>query len=681
MKKKNVFGQMSVWLIAFLVLALVFLAVGLGTLGTARSVGKSYTLNAKSSADEKTPCIIIGISEPGHGTEGHVHSDNLYVKRILVNVGTVYAPFGENATLRIARGTSEQSSFTQYVDMPIANPNVETGEGANKVLSARSDLYNWVELEAPDVGWRIANYTHYRLTALDYSVMINEIVFIAQDTSVDPATTVLLDASVSAKSELSFDANAGETAETARLAAEAILDAQRIPPAAQSSFFRFGAEEAYSLMTIKEMRAGGSYNPNYAYRADQVNGPFGIDLLALGTLIFGMTPFGLRFMPFLASFGVLLLGYFFVKKLTGSEKAGFFFAVLYALCGVSLSLGHFGTPLMIGVFFLFLSLYACACFYLDGLKRASRGAAAPLMISGLAAAAAIGCNGAFLIPVLGVVALFVAGLIRQRNRDRVLLAAAIEEAERETAETAPGEEEAAEKPAEKTMAAKRLAADNRFKSALSASTFFSFLVFGTLLIMMLSSLPLYFTYLKIYDDPSAPAKSVFYFLWKAFAGGFAGVNGVGNSQSAWNPFYELFRGTGDLYAVTSAGALIAAAGILAGVAGAVIAIVRLVRHLNDEIYRQDLCGTLLLFFGIALCLVTAAVIRQGGLCFLFCAEVLLFALAARSAVAAESEDGKLGRAARTLKWVFLGLAVVCFLLFAVFVFSIPLPAAFLAKLL
>ena len=65
MKKTNIWNRMSGWLRAFLILALVFLVLGLGTLGSLISTGDAYALTSKSEADGKEPCIVLNVAAPG----------------------------------------------------------------------------------------------------------------------------------------------------------------------------------------------------------------------------------------------------------------------------------------------------------------------------------------------------------------------------------------------------------------------------------------------------------------------------------------------------------------------------------------------------------------------------------------------------------------------------------------
>lgn len=666
MKKTNIWNRMSGWLRAFLILALVFLVLGLGTLGSVTSTGDACALAYQQDDKGNYVGIVLNVNAPdeGHGEEGHVHRD-LYVKEVYLNLGGIYTELGETVTLRIARATTAESSWYNYAEVQFANLYEKVEEGKNSVNPITDSLYNWVKYEVttPD-GWSVSTYSYYKIsvTTPDSAVLLNEVVFVANDRDMSAEgehkpvilNTALYRQATGSGSVLPF----GDEA-------EAIIDSPCIPNLAQSSFFRFGQEEVWSMMTISEMRQGKTYTGGGIYHIDSVYNTLGNDLLAFGTLIGGMSPFGLRLMPFLASFGVLVFGYLFVKLIANSEKAGFIFALLYALCGMSMSLGHLGTPLMIGLFFFVAALYFTTKFFLEGLKEAGFVSAIPVMLAGLFAAASICVNGAFIIPVLGLVALFTAGLVRQVRTTRAALDLAIEEVEAdENAGGTPHTEAGTSEPRKKLAAA--LAA-HRFKGSAAGCSFFACLIMGNFLISVLAVLPMYFPYVKVLDNPANPSRNIFYFIWKAFSGGFVGQNYLALSQSAWNPFYLLFKGTGETFAVTATGSLIAIGALLSGVIGAVLAILLLMSKLDDESFKKELTFLLIPVVGLVLGLVTAT-FAGGSLAFQLLAYLCLFAIAAK---AASEENEKYAKTIKGLSIFCLFALAVCFGLFSVFTFSIP----------
>lgn len=685
MKKKNLWSRLSVYFRAFLIVAALFLAVGLGTLGSVQSVGKSYELPMRQTTDEKEPCVILNVAAP----EGYSAS-KISIREIYLNVGALYTDIGSVATVRIARGTSEESAFSNYTDVKIASvyENVEEG---GKTTATSGALYNWIKVSECGSSWSTSGYTlstysYFKLTARTSNVVINEIVFagVNKDLEEKDQVLMLLPATVNENSVL-YDRESGQAMnasnkEAALKQASAVADAQHMPSLAQSSFVRFTEEETYSLMSLTEMRFGGSYYAGDVYNGDRVYNSLGTDFLALGTAIFGTSPFGLRFFPMLASFGILVFGFFFVRKLLKSDKAGFIFAMLYTLSGVSLSLGHLGTPLTIGLFFFVASLYTCYLFFADGMKKANFKSAVPVLLSGLFAAAAICVNGAFAVPVLGVVALFAAGLVRQMKKRRVLLDLAIAQAEQEEGGLSAAQDDEAA-VSEGRRKAVEIVNEYRYKNSVSAALFAAFLILGTVALSMLGVLPMYFTYVKLYQNP-ASSVNIMSLVWSAFAGGFRGSNAVTLSSSAWSAFYRIFVGTGERYAVTAAGLLPAVAAVAAGAVGLIFAAVRLACILKKKDRAEsdvaELQTVAVLVAGLALSLVTAA-FAKGGLAFMLAAYLFAFALAAYAVVRAEKTEGKCSKAVKAVAIVWLCVLIVCFGLFAAFTFSVPLPASFMTK--
>lgn len=692
-KKAGFWGSASVFLRAFLILAVLFLAVGLGTLGSVHSTGKAFELATQQAGDNKEPCLIIEVSEPGHGEEEHVHR-NLYVKQVYINVGTIYGEIGKSAKIRLGRGTTATAGFGSYVELSVANvyetltTEAKEGEEAETTRTRKDDLFNWLAFDVPAGGWNATTYNFYRLTTLNYNVLVNEIVFVANEED-DSGEPVILKGTVSSSSELAYNSANKETKQDViARAQEALFDAQRIPACSertndegvrtltpvQSSFFRFGGEEFYSLMTLSEMRMGKTYTEGNVYHIDNVSNSLGIDMLALGTSIFGMSPFGLRVIPMLCAFGALLFGFFFVRKLTGSEKAAFVFSLLFVLCGISMSVAHFGTTAMIGLFFYLASLYFCSRFFMDGMKSAKFSSALPVVLSGLFAAAAICTDGAYLIPVLGVIGLFAAGVVRMKKADRARLEVALEEAEEEQKTAANLSE--TELPSEGKRKAEKIFNEGRNKRKISISLFAAFLVFGALLISMLAVLPVYFTFLKYYDDPVDPKLNIFYFILKAFAGGFAGNNEVYGGTAAAGFIRILYHGAGESYAVTATGILPAAAALLAGISGVVYLLVKLFRGFKGEKFSEAVQMIFTLTGGFVLSAV-AGCFAGNALGFLLLCFLFLFALAGYAVQC--GTDDKSGKV-KAFSYVMLALLAICFVLFAVFTFSIPLSGGFLSKI-
>ncbi len=678
-KSPSLWKKLSGWFRAFLILAAVYLAVGLGALGSFASTGGAYALNPQGANDSKQPSIVFSVSNPTEGDK----TVKLSVVRVFVNIAAIYAEEGTPAQLRLGWGYGTDSSFSSndvgYIENFFSTP---PEEGKDEIAAVPNAIGNWVEpFELPEDGNKIDSYRAYRLRTESCGVLINEIVFVGEELDTDGVGTGkyrVVPATIDAShTDLPYDAEGGETKDDALKAAGALLDAQQLPATAQSSFFRFGQEEAYTYMTVREMSMGGSYDVQNIgkYNGDRVYGGLGPDLVALGGAIFGASPFGLRFFPMLASFGTLVFGALLCRRLFKSDKACLVFTLLYTLSSAAFGIGRLATPLSVGIFFFTAALFCVHRFYALGMKKAKLLSAWPLALGGLFTACSILVNGAYVIPAAGIAALFALGMVRQAKAKRYHLDLAIAEAEAEETD-APAEETEGEPHGKAKVAA--VLSEYRFRDTVAPVVFLLSLLLGVFVLSVLATLPASFALVRLYDDPSNPALGVFGLGWKTFASGFTGGNAVANS--GWAYLYETFRGAGTLFAVSGVAMNALAALIaLAGVGYAIYRIVRIaMAGLGEREQRAELRRILVPLAGLVLCLVTAS-FAQGALAFVFLAYVFGFALAAGGAerlltVCAE-RGGKYRKVALGVGISLLVLLALLFLVSVPYVFSIPLPAA------
>ncbi|MDE7158490.1 MAG: hypothetical protein K2N74_02850 [Clostridiales bacterium] len=677
--------NLSVFFRVFLLMALLFFAVGLGTVGSVQSTGKSFVLQSKQANDAEEPFVIFELQLP----EDIESKSKLTVREVYLNVGAIYSETAV-AELRLGRTASVSANTTSASFSTVRADDGSSSGSLNlkllnrfaseqkdeKVTAVEGVEFNW--FKAPFIfkegdSHALSRYSYYCLTAKNCNILINEIVFVGEELDKDNNGTGKLraiEATVNEFSQLPYDTAAGETKEDALKKAAAMVDSPRIPTLSQSSFFRYTEDELYSLMTVAEMRQGNSYLSSSVYRGDKVYNSLGADLLTFGTLIFGLSPFGLRFFSMLASFGVLVFGFLFVRKLLRSDKAGLIFAVLYALCGLSISLAHLGTPLMIGLFFLVASLQLCHKFYADGMKKVNFAGVSTLGLSGLFAALSVCVNGLYLLPVLGVIGLFVAGMFRQQTAKRYRLDKAIAEYEE-----VGGDEADSEAAKEKKKAAVSIAQEYRIKNEVAPLAFGAALLLGLVVLSLLFILPASFAYVKIYDNPALPQYNIFTLAWKAFAAGFVGQNG----GSGFALFYTAYKGASVF------GICINAVAALVGLFGLGFAIYRFVMLMKKKEFgkeeRAELRTIVIPAAGLLLSFVATVVaaFSGGAYAFLLLGSIFAFALAANSTETLISDE-KTAKWAKIVMWVVFGLLCACFALFAVFTFSIPLPASLMTKL-
>ena len=678
-----------------LIVALVFLVIGMSTLGSFYSAGDAYELKTQGNSAE-TPTVIFRLTNPSTTDEhGHSATQYLRLKHIYVNIGAAYIAEGETTTIRaeVAASTTGSVSNSRRFDYTFGNFVSATDEAQEDGEEYPNVYYSWQDMVPADSdGWSISSYRYVRLTARDANVLLNEVVFVGEVMASSASNAegtgeiVVIPATIESATPLM-----GETEEEAAVRAAALLDSQVMPSLNSFRMNKLSDEETLSMMTIREMYTGAEYGEGNIYTGERVYGSVGEEILALGTLIFGMSPFGLRFFPMLAAAGALVCGAFLARRIAKKDAAGIIFAVLFALACAPLALGGLGTPLMIGVFFFLLSVNSCHYFYANGMRTEKFASALPLLVSGLAGALAILTHGAYLVPMVGVVALFACGMVRMRRARRVYLDKAIAEVEAEEtapaepaeapAPSAPAPEEDARpalSPARRKVAA--VAAEYRNKTSIALVTFLGALVVGAFVLGLILATPMYFTWLKLFDNPASPSMNIIALAATAFAGGFTGVNPGGMGSSAWNVVYAISRVNGEAYSALYASVINFAAliAVLFAVVSAVVHLVMLCR--TKEWGREEraaIRGIVVPAVGITLALVTA-IFAKDAVQFVLLAYIFAFVLAAAEAVKLmQTSKAKL---VRILCWVELALLVVMFVLLFVFTTGLPVASGLLTAI-
>lgn len=699
MKKLKKF---SLTTIIFFIVAFLFLAVGLGSLGNVFGTGKAYELRLKSNTDAQKPSVVFHLTNPSYvNGEGKTVTDYYRVTHVYLNIAAIYNEADKTAKISLNRGSTAmagESTGSYTYEATLGNLAYDDATNTDKKVTVLENAVgNWIEpfdlSVTPEANLNVSVYSYYKLSAETCNMLINEVVFVGVklDGAAGESTgeVCVIPTEIQSAPAMKDGDDTEETEESAKVRAQALIDSQHVPTMAQSSFFRLGKEEVNTMATVMEMHVGNviyrttSGNAANVYHGDEVYNSLGMSLLGFGTVIFGTSPFGLRFFPMLASFGILVVGSLFVRNLTKSQKAGLVFAILYALCNFSFGIGHLGTPLSMGVFFFVCALYFMHSFYNKGIAKLNFTGIAPLALSGLFCACAICVNGVYAIASLAVVGLFAAGMVRQNKARRLYLDEAIAAAEAEEAaggiaqpamQEEPGEgEEAPRTLSEGKQRVLEVVSEYRWKNVAAPAAFFTAAIIGAMLLSLLFVLPVYMPYVKLYN----PA-NVFDLMGRLFANGFTSVSSV----CAFLPFYTVFRGTGNLFAVT--GVLINTAALLIGLIGVAYAVYKIVLVCMKKIEDREARIVLrraLIPMGLIVTGAVCAAFGGGALGFIALVYVGMFALAAECVRDCCERAWKLQRAAKICVWVGLGLLAAMFLLYAVFTFSIPLPAAFINSIL
>ena len=195
----------------------------------------------------------------------------------------------------------------------------------------------------------------------------------------------------------------------------ALLDEQSTVPREATYYNGMYFDEIYHARTAYEFIHGMSVY-------EWTHPPLGKELIALGVLIFGMTPFGWRVVP--ALFGAAMLPLFFIlgKRLFRRRDYAFLASALFALDTMHFAQTRIATVDVFIVFFILL-MYLFMLDYLekDYLKEPLKKLWIPLGCCGISFGLGVAAKWTGLYAGLGLAVLFFAHLIRQgleTRRDR-----------------------------------------------------------------------------------------------------------------------------------------------------------------------------------------------------------------------------------------------------------------------
>ncbi|MEA4897703.1 MAG: phospholipid carrier-dependent glycosyltransferase [Christensenellaceae bacterium] len=260
---------------------------------------------------------------------------------------------------------------------------------------AEGQMYRWLWYEAgerdendrfrslEDERYPIKTARYVKLTAERPGLLLGEVAFLSPEGKVLPIASV-------------YSLGGGEEASDPT----ALIDEQQTVPPYPSYYNGMYFDEIYHGRTAYEHLKG--LRPY-----ETTHPPLGKVLIMLGIRLFGMTPFGWRFVP--ALFGVLMvpLMYLMAKQLFRKSTLALIGAFLLAADAMHFTQSRFATLDAIAVFFimmmyLFMFRYAQMSFYHQKLWRTLL----PLMLSGLMMGLAIAVKWIGIYGALGLACIF-----------------------------------------------------------------------------------------------------------------------------------------------------------------------------------------------------------------------------------------------------------------------------------
>ena len=518
--------------IAAACLVLVFLIAGACTIGGFSSPGSAYYLPA-----EQYIVYYLDFQEDENG-------DTASLASVYVNVGAVYTDIGDTFTLEFRHGNASGSytngkfSSAGMGKIALANiyqaPAEDTeGEEAADTAAALGTNYGWVK--AFDYTEDPVSYSSYRLVrvAASCDMLLYGISFVDTQGEVIPAYTAEADvrgffgSSYWPSYRDLFRANDRSSVYGA-LGEPAALTDGTAPAAGDTAYSQFTQDEKYTLLQMDNIRLG-SIVADGTYNASTDFGPLAALLPMLGTLVFGVCPFGLRIVPLLCTAGLLAVLYFFGKELLRRPGWGFLLAALTAFGGLALTVGRLGlayAPIALCV----VAAYWCMFrFFRRGVSAAKPAAGAcSVLASGLCFALAMALDPKCIFALLGLAGLFAAGMVRQKRKDAAALAkvrAAAAEGEGAAPQNASGAPQNASAAPQGHVSdtPQSYALDTAQSYARRLAWLFAVLGFiaATVAFIALAFLPQYFTYMQLYEaDPSAPSLGFFTLLFRALGDAF-----------------------------------------------------------------------------------------------------------------------------------------------------------------
>lgn len=359
-----------VW--AFLAALVLAIVVGLTTLGSTVSTGKSMTyFTDKTAAYQFT-----------NGSEA--------IESVYVNIGAIYTDVGESAKLEVQySNTDGNSTGTALGSLTIYNLSEEKSRVAN---------YNWQR-----VVWGENISAKYLYFKANRPLELCEIVAFDTDGNrieMKPYSVSSISAEECVKT---LDAQTRLTKD--------LVSSQTIRNA-------FTLEESRVLSAINTLKA--TRYDGFTYHLDNNFGVLATAFSAGAVGLFGTSTFALRFPALVAAAVCVVFLFLLCKELFKSEKYAFFASIFFLLGGVVTKVAQLGAGYTMVASALIVSLYFAYRFFAKGISKGSPlRSGMNVLVSGIFSAIAITMETMAFVPVLGILVLFGFGVNRVFKAEKV----------------------------------------------------------------------------------------------------------------------------------------------------------------------------------------------------------------------------------------------------------------------
>ncbi len=358
MEKKK-FIKPSIWILA--IICLIFAIISIGTFGTVKMADSYYSAQKWDSDNIDTVVFKLTLNE----------NDGTKILPTAVWGKLSGAPNGESVRFTLSTSTSLTSSFSKSYQC-----------GDKTIVKDYSNLSSYIKLWSPSITSTSRIYFQIQTNG---TIKIDELVVLDSSNQKIATEVIYSGPSSSSTGKLSSTIKSEQYASR-------IVEANKLFDEQADFDYSNVVDNKYELsplkaFTEKEMHMLESVrnfvNNDGGYVDGAVN-PLGIQLIAIGTLIFGANTFGLRIIPFLFAVATLIVAYFIGKLLFDKEGAGILLSVIYLLSGFILSMGTHGYVNSIAIFFITLSFYFMFAFYKRGVNYYAKvKTLTPLALSGI----------------------------------------------------------------------------------------------------------------------------------------------------------------------------------------------------------------------------------------------------------------------------------------------------------
>ena len=449
---------------AFILLILTFFTVGMFTLGSTKTTGKTMTV-----MENKTVYYVL--------------EKNVNIEAVYLNIGAIHAELGTEATVTVKTSNSSTSVSPANSSWVVFGESLKI-RNVTDDKTANSAMYNWVNVATG------LNKSSYKISVTsNVALDLNEIVAVTRAGEI-----VKLKASPANGYTLAeINATIDKQENFARFISDGTVELSN------DAFDNFTQEESYYMASVQNLLAGkAKYDANFT-----LDGNFNYlatILMAPSVAVFGNSVFALRLPAFIATCMMIVFAFLLVKELTKREQFAFYFSLVLILGGLVTTVGRLGAPYVMVASAIIASAYFMYRFFAHGIStRDMLGGALNILVSGLFGAAAVAMDITALLPMAGVAVIYVFALRRQKQAHVV----ALEKAEDEKAV---------------------LRENNAYATKTRLSYGFAALSFimGTMILVLLSSVLCYSAYVRAMNTTEVNFLAV---VWNGIAGSFRD-NGV-----------------------------------------------------------------------------------------------------------------------------------------------------------